>query len=82
MYRDSVHKLEESCNVCLVEGGGFGCKISQIAYGHFFSGHACLLHVETLPTIYRIAGNFRGSKLLQIGRKGAFHGQNFHRMLN
>ena len=32
-------------------------------------------------TVYRIAGNFRGRKLSRIGRKGAFHGENFHRIL-
>ena len=30
---------------------------------------------------YRIAGNFRGRKLLWIGKKYEFHGKNFHRLL-
>ena len=29
-----------------------------------------------------IAGNFQGRKLARIGRKGIFHGENFHGMLN
>ena len=32
-------------------------------------------------TLYRIAGNFRGRKLSRVGRKGAFHGENFRGML-
>ena len=31
---------------------------------------------------YCIAGNFRGRKLSRIGRKGAFHAENFCEMLN
>ena len=31
---------------------------------------------------YCIAGNFLGRKLLRIGRKGAFHGENLYGMLN
>ena len=37
---------------------------------------------QTITSIYRIAGNFREGKLSRIGRKGAFHGENFCRMLN
>ena len=31
---------------------------------------------------YRIVGNFRGRKLSRIGRKGAFHRENFCRIFN
>ena len=31
--------------------------------------------------MYRIAGNFQGRKLLRIGEKYEFHGENFHRLL-
>ena len=41
--------------------------------------HTGLAHVAMQ---YRIVGNFRGRKLLQIGRKGAFRGENIHGMLN
>jgi hypothetical protein len=40
------------------------------------------MHVHGYPTkiSYHIAGNFQGRKLLQIGRKRAFHEDNFHGM--
>ena len=34
------------------------------------------------PVWYCIAGNFWGSKLSRISKKGVFRGENFHRMLN
>ena len=42
------------------------------------------MHDQIMPIImisYN-SGKFRGRKLSRICRKGAFHGENFHRMLN
>ena len=37
--------------------------------------------ISHMQNWYRIAGNFRRRKLLQIGEKYDFRGENFHRLL-
>ena len=53
--------------------------------GLVYTARACVnffLRMSVKVSIhYHIAGNFRGRKLSRIGRKGAFCGENFRRML-
>ena len=65
--------------------GASSIKILE-AQKHLFCSKSCWHYVpeprhsdvNIIDTQYRIAGNFRGRKLSQIGRKGAFRGENFY----